>query len=70
MEPDNEIWVKVGDHGGGSFKTMLQVANLLHANSRKNTFLLSTVNCKDTPQNFRKILNPWDKNALFFFFSF
>ena len=57
-----KIWVKVGgDHGGGSFKTMLQVANLPHANSRKNTFLLSIVNCKDTPQNLRKILNPYKK---------
>ena len=40
---------------------MLQVANLPHANSRKNTFLLSIVNCKDTPQNLRKILNPYKK---------
>lgn len=54
--PSNEIWVKVGgDHGGWSFKTMP------HANSRKNTFLLSIVNCKDTPQNLRKILNPYKK---------
>ena len=34
--PSNEIWIKVGgDHKAGSFKTMLQVANLPNANSRK-----------------------------------
>ena len=55
--PFNEIWIKVGgDHGGGSFKTMLQVAN-----SRKTMFLVFIINCKDSQQNLRKILHPYKK---------
>ena len=31
--PDDEIWLKIGgDHRGGSFKLMLQIANLNNAN--------------------------------------
>ena len=56
--PEDEIWVKIGgDHGGGSFKLMLQIANVENPNSRKNTFLITIVNCKDTPLNIRRVLN-------------
>jgi hypothetical protein len=31
--PDNEIWIKIGgDHGGGSFKMCIQIANILNPN--------------------------------------
>ena len=56
--PEDEIWVKIGgDHGGGSFKLMLQIANVENPNSRTNTFLITIKNCKDTPQNIRRVLN-------------
>ena len=36
--PQDEIWVKVGgDHGGGSFKLTLQIANIANPNSKHNT---------------------------------
>ena len=58
--PDDEIWIKLGgDHGGGSFKLMLQVANVKEANSKLNTFLVSIVNCKDFHYNLKKVLKPY-----------
>ena len=36
---------------------MLQIANVDNPNSRKNTFLITIVNCKDTPLNIRQVLN-------------
>ena len=47
--PHDEIWVKVGgDHGGESFKLMLQIANTSMPNSKNNTFLLLTIDAKDS----------------------
>lgn len=58
--PEDEVWVKIGgDHGGGSFKVMLQVANLQQANSKHNTNVITLVECKDTPENLRRILGPY-----------
>lgn len=58
--PEDEIWIKIGgDHGGGSFKLMLQVANLTNANSKHNTCIFSIVECKDTPENLRRLLFPY-----------
>ena len=34
------MWIKIGgDKGGGSFKMSLQLANVTHPNSVKNTFV-------------------------------
>ena len=39
--PDDEIWIKIGgDHGGDSFKLVLEVANIENLNSKENTFLI------------------------------
>ena len=55
--PDNEIWIKIGgDHGGGSLKIMLQVANLRKPNSKHNTFLICITNAKDSHTNLAKVL--------------
>ena len=57
--PDDEIWVKIGgDHGGGSFKLMLQIANLHNPNSKFNTCLIQMVECKDSAENLRRLLGP------------
>ena len=62
--PNNEIWIKIGaDHGGGSFKVMLQVANLKHPNSKHNTFLLCIVNRKDSPENLQEVLRPYKEQV-------
>ena len=35
--PEDQVWIKLGeDHGGGSFKFVMQVANLDHRNSLHN----------------------------------
>ncbi|KAL8566641.1 hypothetical protein ACOMHN_049782 [Nucella lapillus] len=58
--PEDEIWIKIGgDHGGKSFKMMLQVANLANANSKHNTCMFTIVECKDTPENLRRLLVPY-----------
>ena len=62
--PEDEIWVKIGgDHGGDSFKLMLQIANVENSHSRKSTFLITIVNCKDTPQNIRRVLNRYKRQV-------
>lgn len=62
--PDDEIWIKLGgDHGGNSFKTMLQVANLDNPNSKHNTFLVCLTNCKDSHENLRTILKPFEEQV-------
>ena len=58
--PEDEIWVKLGgDHGGGSFKVMLQICNLVNANSKHNTVLIAMAECKDNPENLQQIFGPF-----------
>ena len=58
--PKNEVWVKLGgDHGGGTYKLMLQIAILQKPNSKRNTCLLAIAECKDTPDNLRQIIGPY-----------
>ena len=38
---------------------MLQVANVRNPNSKHNTCLLTVAECKDTPDNLRRILSPY-----------
>ena len=56
--PENEVWIKVGgDHGGGSFKFTLQVANLDKPNSPDATHLITLAECPDSYFNLRSILH-------------
>ena len=53
------MWMKVGgDHEGDSFKLVLEVANVDNPNSKDNTFLIHMVECKDSKENLRKMLDP------------
>ena len=57
--PSDKIWLKIGgDHGGDSFKVVLQVANLESPNSRENMFMICMVECKDSIKNLKKVLKP------------
>ena len=57
--PRDEIWIKIGgDHGGGSFKLCLQILNLLHPNSKKNTFVIGLIEVKDTCENLKRLIGP------------
>eukprot|EP00117_Sycon_ciliatum_P007256 scpid43741/ scgid10443/ len=48
--PDQEIWLKLGgDHGGGSFKFVMQIANVATPNSLSNTIPLCVFEAQDTP---------------------
>ena len=50
--PPTEIWVKLGgDHGGGSFKLVMQIANTVHPNSLTNTIPVCTYDTTDSPVN-------------------
>ena len=47
--PENEIWLKIGgDHGQGSLKICLEIANLEKPNAREHTHILSMIEAKDT----------------------
>lgn len=60
--PTDEIWVKVGgDHGGGSFKLSLQIANVQSPNSKHNTFMICMTHAKDSGYNIREILCTYRK---------
>ena len=57
--PKDEVWIKIGgDHGGNSFKLVLQIANVDNPNAKENTFLVCMVECRDSVENLRKILGP------------
>ena len=57
--PEDEVWVKLGGgHGGGTFKLMLQIANVERSNSKHNTCLLAIAECKDTPDKLGWIIGP------------
>ena len=58
--PSDEIWLKIGgDHGGNSFKLSLQVLNVQNPNAKDSTFLICLVECKDSVQNLKAILEPF-----------
>ena len=53
------MWIKIGgDHGGDSFKLVLEAADVDNRNSNDNTFLIRMVECKDSKENLRKMLDP------------
>ena len=48
----NEIWIKLGgDKGHGSFKLNIQLCNVEHPNSQKNTCLISMFMAGDSTTN-------------------
>ena len=56
--PQQEIWLKLGgDKGHGSFKLNLQLCNVLHPNSQKNTCLLSMCMAIDSTTNLHTCLD-------------
>ena len=56
--PEEEVWLKLGgDKGGGSFKFMFQLANLLHPNSVDNTRLVTCLKAADNAQNLHVCLD-------------
>ena len=62
--PEEEIWVKIGgDHGGGSFKLMLQVANVHEPNSKSNTVLLMIADWRDSQYNLKRLLMPYKQQV-------
>lgn len=56
--PQDTLWLKLGgDKGRGSFKLNLQLCNILHPNSQKNTILLSMVMAGDSTINLHTCLD-------------
>ena len=60
--PGDEIWIKFGgDHGKGSMKFTMQIANTYKPNSKYNTFVVALANVPDNHPNIIKwmsILEP------------
>ena len=60
--PKDEIWLKIGgDHGGGSFKLALQLANIKNPNSSMSTHLIQLLECKDSVHNLQRVLCPMNE---------
>jgi hypothetical protein len=60
--PPDEIWLKIGEnHSGGTFKAVLQVANL----EKLNTFLILITNCRDSHDhdNLRKLFARYEQQV-------
>ena len=56
--PTNQVWLKLGgDHGGGSFKFVFQIANHVRPNSLENTIPISVLECHDTFANLSTMLS-------------
>ena len=55
--PNNEVWVKIGgDHGQGSMKICVEIANLKKPNARENTYILNMIEAKDTYEVLEEVL--------------
>ncbi|XP_065188622.1 uncharacterized protein LOC135819357 [Sycon ciliatum] len=58
--PASEIWLKVGgDHGGGSFKLSMQIANTDNPNATRNTIPVHIFNEKDSAANLETALGQY-----------
>ena len=59
---ENDLWVKfVGDHGGKSLKFSLQLLNVSHPNSCKNTIPLCLFSAKDSAANLESALGMYQE---------
>ena len=55
--PDSEVWVKVGDKGGGTFKMNFQIVNVPHPNSVHNTCVFAVFEASDSVSNLHVTLD-------------
>jgi hypothetical protein len=62
--PKEEIWLKLGgDKGGGSFKMMLEVANIANPNSRRDTSVICVYESSDTAPNLHIALEKYKEQV-------
>ena len=58
--PDDELWVKLGgDKGRGSFKFQMQLVNVEHPISVRNTSLLAVIKAGDGISNLHTALDQY-----------
>ena len=58
--PKEEVWVKLGgDHGGGSLKLSLQIANTFHANAVRKTIPFLVFAAPDSVDNLATTIKPY-----------
>ena len=56
--PSDKLWIKLGgDKGRGSFKFNLQLCNVEHPNSLRNTILVSVFKVGDSTSNLHTALD-------------
>lgn len=62
--PESEFWIKLGgDKGHGSFKMNIQLVNIPHPNSIKNTTLLSVYKADDSTTNLHTALSRYKEHV-------
>ena len=62
--PTNELWIKLGgDKGHGSFKFNLQLCNIKHPSSLKNTILVSVFKAGDSTTNLHTALDMYKEHV-------
>lgn len=62
--PSDELWIKLGgDKGRGSFKFNLQLCNVQHPNSLKNTILVSVFKAGDSTTNLHTALDMYKEHV-------
>ena len=55
--PEDQIWLKIGgDHGRGSLKICVQIANVDNPNSSENTRIVAMIETKDTPEVIKEVI--------------
>ena len=62
--PSDEIWIKLGgDKGRGSFKLNMQVVNIPHPNSIRNTSLVAVFKAGDRTVNLHTALDGYKEHV-------
>ena len=61
---DDELWIKLGgDKGHGSFKFNVQLMNIDHPNSHKNTALISVFKAGDSTTNLHTAVDMYQEHV-------
>ena len=57
--PQEEVWIKIRDKGGGSFKMSFQICNVCNPSSTQNTSVFAIFEGQSTAANLRIPLDPY-----------
>ena len=64
MIPQDEIWIKLGgDKGGSTFKLSIQILNVKHPNSKKNSCVVAMFEAGDSITNLHIALDRYSEQV-------